>query len=822
MANLNGRIHSDLFRVTICWVSQGNIKITMLDPSQKKFRSTIAAQASALALILVMSVAPTGFAQLAENQTAAGTSRALKLASDSPFRDPDLIYLEADELINDEGEQVLTALGEVEGRYQDRTLRADRVDYNLETGEVLATGNVVLIDATGDVQYADKLELSDELQAGTAANFTARLASGATTAARFVTRAENGEFELFNVTYTACELCRNSEGDAKKPTWRLRARRVKQDDESRTIRYRDAVIEMFGIPIFYTPYLAHPDPSQDRASGLLIPTLGTSGARGFTYIQPYYWAIDDYTEATVTPHIYSKVNPMLELQARRKFNTGEINFAGSFTRGTVFDRNGETLDDPTRFTDPTNAEKGPELSSHFFVDGYFKPSDTWTYGYTAMLQTDDTYLNRYGLDSTFKSNGLFENEPQRNTTQAFIAGQGENFRVSAVAAGFQDLNSRFLENEMTGLIDVSRDDNSILPIIAPKIQGEYYVTDPALGGRARIFGDMSYLTRETGSDYGRATAGLDYSKTWITGVGLEVKPFAWGRFDNYDIQTPSGDDIGFSRTIGQAGLDLRYPFIRRGGSVDLLIEPRALFTESFGDSKLDQFFDPVSGDFLFEDGASPDLDPALLFEPNKADGFDFFQEGRRLDVGARVAAMWDLRGRESEISLFAGRSFSDGITDPFDAASGLSGANSEYIAALDLDVGGFLRSNTWVRYDEDRDVLSRIDSTLTAYTKHLSLTGRYFKLNAPTGTTILNNAPQEELSGSITVRPFGGWSVGYRAVRDLGLDVTRSQTASIGYKDDCTLVELYFEKRDFDNDLIRNDSEFGIRLTLSTLGSFGD
>jgi LPS-assembly protein len=794
----------------------------MLDPMSNKQRSSFAAHASALALAMLLSAAPTAQAQLIENQTAAGTSRALQLASDSPFRDPDLIYLEADELINNEGEQVLTALGEVEGRYQDRTLRADRVDYNLETGQVLATGNVVLIDATGDVQYADKLELSDELQAGTAANFTARLASGATTAARFVTRAENGEFELFNVTYTACELCRNSDGDAKKPTWRLRARRVKQDDESRTIRYRDAVIEMFGIPIFYTPYLAHPDPSQDRASGLLIPTLGTSGARGFTYIQPYYWAIDDYTEATVTPHLYSKVNPMLELQARRKFNTGEINFAGSFTRGTVFDRNGESLDDPTRFTDPTNAEKGPELSSHFFVDGYFKPSDTWTYGYTAMLQTDDTYLNRYGLDSTFKSNGLFENEPQRNTTQAFIAGQGENFRVSAVAAGFQDLNSRFLENETTGLIDVSRDDNSILPIIAPKIQGEYYVTDPALGGRARIFGDMSYLTRETGSNYGRASAGLDYSKTWITGAGLEVKPFAWGRFDNYDIQTPSGDDIGFSRTIGQAGVDLRYPFIRRGDSVDFLIEPRALFTESFGDSKLDQFFDPVSGAFLFEDGASPDLDPALLFEPNKADGFDFFQEGRRIDVGARVAAMWDLRGRESEISLFAGRSFSDGITDPFDAASGLSGANSEYIAALDLDVGGFLRSNTWVRYDEDRDVLSRIDSTLTAYTKHLSLTGRYFKLNAPTGTTILNNAPQEELSGSITVRPFGGWSVGYRAVRDLGLDVTRSQTASIGYKDDCTLVELYFEKRDFDNDLIRNDSEFGIRLTLSTLGSFGD
>lgn len=800
---------------------RGKAKTSMPDPIQHRKRQTLAAQVSTLALVAVMSLAPSVQAQLAPNQTAAGTNRQLNLAEDSPFRDPDLIYLEADELINDEGASILTAIGEVEGRYQDRTLRANRVDYNLETGQVLATGDVVLIDATGDVQYADKLELSDQLQAGTAANFTARLASGATTAARFVTRSDDGEFELFNVTYTACELCKNSEGDTKKPTWRLRARRVKQDDESRTIRYRDAVLELFGVPIFYTPYLAHPDPSQDRASGMLIPTIGGSGSRGLTYIQPYYWAVDDYSEVTVTPHLYSKVNPLLELQARRKFHTGEINFAGSFTRATLFDRNGDPLNDGTRFTNPTDAETGPELSSHFFVDGYFKPSDTWSYGYTTMLQTDDNYLDRYGLTSSFKSNGLIENEPQRNTTQAFIAGQGENFRISALAAGFQDLNTRYLENQTTGLIDVSRDDNSVLPIIAPKIQGEYYVTDPALGGRARVFGDLSYLTRENGSDYGRMSAGLDYSKTWIAGPGLEVKPFAWGRFDNYNIQTEAGTDIAFNRTVGQAGVDLRYPFIRRGDTVDLVIEPRALFTESFGNSKLDRFFDPVSGDFLFEDGASPDLDPALLFEPNKADGFDFFQDGRRLDVGARVAALWDLDGRASEVSVFAGRSYSDGVTNPFDVGSGLSGKSSDYIAALDLNLGGFLRSNSWVRYDEDRGVLSRIDSTLTANTKYVSLSGRYYKLNEAPGTTIVAGAPQEEISGGITIRPFGGWSVGYRAVRDLGRDVTRSQRASIGYRDDCTLVELYYEQREFENDLIRNDSEFGIRLTLATLGSFG-
>jgi len=65
------------------------------------------------------------------SQSAAGADRELTLKADSPFRDPDVIYLEADELLNDETSGVITASGEVEGRYQDRTLRAEKVVYQV-------------------------------------------------------------------------------------------------------------------------------------------------------------------------------------------------------------------------------------------------------------------------------------------------------------------------------------------------------------------------------------------------------------------------------------------------------------------------------------------------------------------------------------------------------------------------------------------------------------------------------------------------------------------------------------------------------------------
>lgn len=774
-----------------------------------------------LGTALCLSATPHALAQIAPDQTAAGTNRPLQLAEDSPYRDPDIIYLEADELINDEAADTLSAIGQVEGRYQDRTLRADRVDYNVETGQVIATGNVVLIDATGDVQFADKLELSDELQAGTAANFTARLASGATTAARFVTRSETGEFELFNATYTACEICENSE-KSDRPTWRLRARRVRQNEATRNVEYRDAVIELFGLPIFYTPYLAHPDPSQDRASGLLTPTVGLSGARGGQLVLPYYWAIDDHTEATITPRLYTKVNPLLQLQARRRFYTGELNFEGSMAYDTAFDRNGNSLDDPTRFANPNDAENGDELSSHFFLDGYFRPSGEWSYGYTVMLQTDDNYLDRYGLSNRFATNGLVENENRRNTTQAFIAGQGDNFRVSALAVGFQDLNSRFIENDTTGLISLFRDENDRLPIIAPKVSGEYYIDEPFSNGRVKLFGDATYLTRDIGSDYGRSSVGAEYSKTFIIPGGLEAKPFAWGRFDQFDLETDGGTDISFGRTLGQAGLDLRYPFIKKGGSVDWIVEPRILFAESFGNAKLDQFVDPVTGDALFEDGISPDLDTALIFEPNKADGYDFFQEGRRVDVGATVEARWKLAQHDSRLAVFAGQSYADDVDANFAAASGLSDDSSDYVGEIDFNIGRLFQSNTRLRYDDERNVFARVDTTATINTEYVSLSGRYFTLNTPPAViTAIPGVPPEEVSGRVTIRPLKNWSISGSLVRDLDQGTTRNRRLSIAYRDDCTLVELFVTEQNFNNDLIRNDQSFGLRITLSTLGSIG-
>ena len=783
-----------------------------------------------LALALSSGAASAVHAQIGVGPTADAD---LDLAADSPYRDPDIIYLEADELFNDEATKILTASGEVEGRYQDKTLRADKVVYYLETGSVFAEGNVVLVQADGSSQFADKLELSGELETGTATDFTARLPDGGITGARFVARGKNGEIELYNAYYTACEVC----AQKPNPSWRLKARRVTQDKSSRTVQYRDATLELFGLPVFYTPYLAHPDPSADRASGFLMPFAGLSNSKGLNAEIPYYWAIDDSTEATFTPHVYAKVNPMLEYQFGRRFATGYIDIEGSFTYGSVFDRNGDPFDDPERFSDTTGAPFGKKLRSHIDAQGLFTPTDFWTYGFGVQLTTDDNYLNRYDLDNVRQSQGLYETISRQNTSQAFLIGQNDKTRLTISTVGYQARRDRILKDSETDLFRVSQFDDGTLPILAPRIELEHYETDPLVGGRLRVGGDFTALTRESGSDYMRAVAGADYSKTWIAPGGIEVKPFTNARFDAFELDGSDIDETiesrSFTRTLGQAGVDIRYPFIRpvQGGS--WVLEPRAQITQSFGNAKLDEFTVDLDGQTinLSEDAGNTDLDIGLLWQSNKASGFDFWQKGLRADVGASFNMDY---GSAGFAEFFLGQSFAlnskgqavESIADEdggYLVGSGLSGNSSDILGQINFKLGKSFAGLTRVRYNEDLKDFSRIDTKLTMDTKWLDVTGRYYRLNSATQLVSLEpDAPLEEISGRASLRLTDNWSTSYALFRDLDQKITRRQRAAIRYRDDCLEFEFFYAQRNFNNDAIRNSNDFGIRLSLLTLGDFGD
>jgi LPS-assembly protein len=77
-----------------------------------------------------------------------------------------------------------------------------------------------------------------------------------------------------------------------------------QNDEASTA---NTFFKLFGVPIFYLPYLRHPVTETGRESGLLIPVVSNgSSIRGYTFGEQVYLVINRSTDMVIGSEYFSK------------------------------------------------------------------------------------------------------------------------------------------------------------------------------------------------------------------------------------------------------------------------------------------------------------------------------------------------------------------------------------------------------------------------------------------------------------------------------------------------------------------------------------
>ena len=69
---------------------------------------------------------------------------------------------------------------------------------------------------------------------------------------------------------------------------KIKAFEIVHNKSEKNIEYRDAFMEFLGIPVFYTPYFFHPDPTVKRRTGLLVPKYSSNNILGVRLETPYY------------------------------------------------------------------------------------------------------------------------------------------------------------------------------------------------------------------------------------------------------------------------------------------------------------------------------------------------------------------------------------------------------------------------------------------------------------------------------------------------------------------------------------------------------
>ena len=96
------------------------------------------------------------------------------------------------------------------------------------------------------------------------------------------------------------------------------------DNTKKTIYYTNAVIKIYDIPIFYFPKLFHPDPTVERRTGFLLPTLTSSKNLGQGLVTPFFWDLNKDKNLTITNKLYVTENPLIMAEYHQVFKNSNL------------------------------------------------------------------------------------------------------------------------------------------------------------------------------------------------------------------------------------------------------------------------------------------------------------------------------------------------------------------------------------------------------------------------------------------------------------------------------------------------------------------
>lgn len=499
------------------------------------------------------------------------------------------VFLSADTLEGNP-ERELEARGKVELRKQGQALFADQLFYDPQKNEVRAQGNV-RVEQQGDVITGPELRLTLDTRIGyfndTRYQLAQRSARGQAQKILF----EGQDLTRFQeANYTTCPIGQDD--------WFLRVGELEINRSTQIGTAHNASIIFKGVPLLYTPWMTFSLNNQ-RKSGLLAPTFGSSDSGGLELTLPYYWNIAPDRDATFAPRLLSKRG----LQLNSEYRYLDLNYRGQAELEFL----------PQDRITKTNRYAAAWRHSHNFGLG-------WTGNVDFQKVSDDTYFTDL---STRIANTSKTNLPQDGSL-SYVGGP---WNFLARLQRFQTLQ------------------DPLAPVVPPY----HRLPQLVLNGSKLDAGNLGFRT-----DLNLASEFVNFSHpTLATGQRLTVYPsvsFPFTRsygyvtpklgfhFTHYNLDKP--DLPRATRSLPIVSVDSGLFFERklswRGQEYQQTLEPRLyyLFIPYRDQSKIPNF-----------DSAETDFNLAQMFTENQFSGGDRINDANQFTV-ALTSRLLETNGQE--------------------------------------------------------------------------------------------------------------------------------------------------------------------------------
>lgn len=726
------------------------------------------------ALPLTLAWAAAGHAQATPDAPAVQAEQAI-------------IDFAADDVTYDSEADLVTANGAVRMSRDGNYLAADAVSWDRNTGAVVATGNIVIVNPQGDKLVGDRIDLTDELKDGTIQNLLVVLNSGGRIAADRGVR-QGTVTTLENAVYTACPLC-----DGKRPSWKISAVRVSQDSATGRIKFRGGSLNILGLKLPLLPVFSIGDGSQKGGvTGVLLPGFRVDSNNGVEVNIPYYWRLDRNRDLTITPHIYTATSPALEARWRHLTKLGAYQIGGFVTYGEI--------DNSSTAPIATLPDEKRGFRGYFEGNGRFQLDPRWSVTGSVRLATDKTVARRYDItrDTTLRN---FVNV-ERIDLDSY---------VSIAGWTFQGLRPDDIQRQ--------------IPIALPALDARLRFVDPALGGRVQVQLNSLAILRRDGQDTQRAFASAQWDLRRVTPWGQELTLTAYARGDIYhtreaektDVAIYRGENGWHFRGIGALAADLKWPLVGGlfGGTQRLTPRVQLVLTPPTKNLSIPN-----------EDARAVDLEDSNLFALNRFPGYDRWEDSSRITYGLE----WTLDRANWSVDAVVGQSYRLSSREAIlPEGTGFGERLSDIVGRTRVRFGRFVDLTHRYRVDKDNLSVRRNEVDLTVGTDRTFAQIGYLRLNRDISSTIEDLRDKEEvrLAGRWQFQRY--WSVFGSTVVDLsdaaedplsladGYEPVRHRLG-VTYEDECLELGVAW-KRDYERvGSFRKGNTFSITFALKGIG----
>jgi LPS-assembly protein len=445
--------------------------------------------------------------------------------------------------------------------------------------------------------------------------------------------------------------------------------------------------------------------------------------------------------------------------------------------------------------------------------GRFSLSSWWSYGWNAIIESDDTFRRFYKLDSVLLTDRV---------NDLYLVGQGDRSYFSARAYQFGGL--------------LVNDNDETESLVHPIIDHNYVFKDPVVGGELTWKSNAMSFSRSdalTGKDFfsqdmNRAITEVKWRRRFTDAIGITYTPFGELRGDVYQINyedpndpTVASLDDTFVRGLATGGATISYPWVANVGSTSHVIEPIGQVVAH--NSHVDQDFLPN------EDAQSLIFDDTNLFSTSKFSGYDRLETGVRANVGVQ----YTFQGPLGSARVLAGQSFHLSGENAYNEGSltfnpntGLETDDSDYVLGIYLAPTDVFRVIAQSRFDEDDLSLRREDLTAVFSYGPLIASATYTYgevfVEGVNGVLPGSYQSQEDILGFATLQLTDRWSLGGSIRYDIDDDRVLTDSIRIAYMDECFMLSATYSETFIEDPTrdIEPDQVVMLRFEFKHLGGF--